>query len=340
MCFSPDGKSLLSGGMDNTVRLWDVSTGKERRQFKEPRKTLGVAVAFSPDGTLVAATGTEPPSTLSALPEPRLHKVSLWDVQADEPVRQLKASQSMISSVAFSSDGKVLAATGSSLATKADFDFRDAIVLWDVATGKELRRFPGVPANRKWEIHRQVRGVAFSPDDKTLASAESDSTVALYEVATGKLRHKLSGHHSDARAVAFTRDGALLVSTSFDGTALVWDLSGRALGVRRNAELTPKELDNLWTDLAGDDAAKAYRAVLTLAESPRQAVELLRQRVRPETASVDRLRTLRALEVLERIGTPEARQVLGTLSKGAPGAWLTGQGKASLDRLKKRDGAQ
>jgi hypothetical protein len=207
--------------------------------------------------------------------------------------------------VAFSPDGKQLASTSG---TWSEPEIVGEVKLWDVATGKELLTLPARDTKAVWSV-------CFSPDGKTLVTASRDHTIRLWEVATWQERLALPLN---------------------------------ALGA---AGLSPEQLKALWDDLADLDAAKAYRALCTLVQAAPQAVALAGERLRPVHApapqqterllgrlegtgpSGERLQALRGIEVLELIGSRDARQVLERLAKGAPEARLTQEAKASLERL-------
>ena len=102
----------------------------------------------------------------------------------------------------------------------------------------------------------------------------------LIELATGGERCRLAGHRGSVVSLAFAPDGRTLASGSMDNTALVWDVTGR-LGAK---PCTPAELEGLWADLSGKDAARAYRALGRLALSPDVALPRLRACLRPAAA--------------------------------------------------------
>src|SRR5262249_15629462 len=149
----------------------------------------------------------------------------------------------------FSEDGRVLTSVVPA----------GAIYRWDATTGKELLR------HEKLNVG-SCAGV--SPDGKVLAlgGGYHADTVYLREVASGKELAQLRGHQRQLGVVslAFSPDGKTLATGSRDTTILIWDLSGPAKQAvaavhppGKVEQLSPKELESLWTDLADADAAKA-----------------------------------------------------------------------------------
>src|SRR3954453_340268 len=120
VAFSPDSKTLASASYDGTLKLWDMSTGKERATLGKYRGCLG-CVAFSPDGKTLASGAIGSPAYF-----PDLKNVKLWDVATGKVRTTLKGNTFHVHSVAFSPDGKTLASASDDKTIK----------LWDVATGK------------------------------------------------------------------------------------------------------------------------------------------------------------------------------------------------------------
>jgi WD40 repeat protein len=190
--YSPDGKTLASGSVDNTVKLWDVVTGKELKTLNGHQNWVW-SVSFSPDGKTLASGSAD-------------NTVKLWDVGTEKELKTLKGHQGTVRSVSFSPDGKTLASASDDSMVK----------LWDVVTGKELKTLKGHQG--------EVRSVSYSPDGKTLASASADKTVKLWDVGTGKELKTLKGHQDKVYGVSYSPDGKILASASVDKTVKLWDV--------------------------------------------------------------------------------------------------------------------
>jgi WD40 repeat protein len=186
VAFSPDGKRLASRGNDAVIRLWDVNTGKPVRVFDG--FWGGESVAFSPDGTMLAAPDISGQESV----------VRLLDV-ATGAERRLEGMPPGVmagrAQVALSPDGKVVAVTGPDC----------AIWLWDFATGRQIGRLDG---HTHWNVPR----LAFAPDGKVLASSGQDGTVRLWDVAARKALHVLRPEGDRVNAIVFARDGKTLFS--------------------------------------------------------------------------------------------------------------------------------
>jgi len=369
--FAPDGKTLASGSYDQTIRYWDVQTGNELRKLGGQQRGF-TTIAFSPDGRFLASGCGE-------------NLVCLWEVSSGKEYRRLQGHAGAVVGVAFSPDGRLLATSSEDRSVR----------IWEVRSGKECRLLSGHSAG--------VWAVAFSPDGRLLATAGRDTTVRLWEVISGKPVRQAQGHKQGIPALAFAPDGKSMASGSHDASGVIWDLAGvNRSPDGRPVSFSPKELAELWTNLADGGAVKARDAIWQLAAAPQQAVSLVESHLRPvppvdpqhlqqliedlddnqflarqhaseeleklgevagpileqtlrrptnlevqqrverlleklsgPVSSPETLRAARAVEVLEKVATPEARKLLGALAKGASGAQLTEEAKAALARLGK-----
>jgi WD40 repeat protein len=202
VAFSPDGRTLASGSLDETIKLWDTPSGQLLHTLQDHSDTV-LSVAFSPDGTLASGSGEG--------------TIKLWDAASGQLMRTLEVGPYSVFSVAFSPDGRTLA-SGSS--TNASGSGGNTIKLWDAASGQLLRTLQSTSP---------VGSLAFSPDGRTLASGSADKTIKLWDAASGQLLLTLTGHSDSVDSVAFSPDGRTLASGSNDMTIKLWDAASGQL---------------------------------------------------------------------------------------------------------------
>jgi WD40 repeat protein len=198
--FSPDGQTLYTASYDGSVIAWDVG-GRHRlgQPFRYTSRGGGGASAVSPDGLLFAVS-------------PGPDRVTLWRSRTLAPLSPpLRGPAGDVNGLAFSPDGKLVAAAGSA-----------KTVLWDATTKKIVRVLPA-------GSHGASK-VVFSPDGLTVAIGRSDGIDALVDLRTGKETAELATAGS-ADSVDYSPDGRLLASARLTGTTTVWDVARRSSAV-------------------------------------------------------------------------------------------------------------
>jgi WD40 repeat protein len=292
-------------------------------------------LAFSPDGRFLASVHANFGRRKKDDPKSTGSNLILWELATAAEVLSLPLAGQY--RVAFSADGRLLVLT----------DALQEILVWDLAQHRELRRFKGFDS--------EVTSLAFAPNRRQIVSGLADSTFLIWDVGTpampetGKLGAKemakswddLAGNDapqafrarwtlasaSDATLALFrTRLKPAQPADSGRLQKLVEDLDSQQFAVRNAAN---KELEGL-----GDLAADALRQVVEKTSSLelRRRAQSLLEKLRGPITSSEALRALRAVAVLEDMATLDAQQHLKLLSRGAPGARLTEEAQAALQR--------
>lgn len=192
----------LAAALDNeSVKMWNLKTG-ENNLFLFSQRGNTSAVAWSPDGSKLAALNGSSPMVCSAM---------TGDILAI-----YSSNTSAVLALAWSPDGKWI----------ADGCVDGNVRVWDATTGRTQVVYSGHTA--------EVNAVAWSPDSRQIASGSSDGTVQLWDVATGKRLFTWKGHAGSVNTVAWqpgtsllSRNGARIASGGVDATVQVWTVSGK-----------------------------------------------------------------------------------------------------------------
>jgi RNA polymerase sigma factor (sigma-70 family) len=346
VAFTPDSRNLIVFRDTRTIEVWDVSNGAKIRQLLPPatmpdrgnlRWRGRDAVALSPDGRLVAYVKDN-------------FSPALFELATGKPVPGEPTPANGVDVVAFSPDGRTLAWSG-----------RDdpVIHLMEVITGKERQRLVG--------HHGPISSLflssslTFSADGRRLISGSEDTTALVWDLI-GKLAAGESWGKSLSPAELDTAWSALAGDDGVAAYRAIHRLAAApaqaipflAIHLHVTPPVNEMQIAQWIADLDSDDFKKRARAVSELEkqeegvaepyrkvlegkpslEVKRRVSELLEKHERAWVSpNPERLRVLRALEVLELAGTAETRGVLETLARGTPASGLTIQAKAALKRL-------
>lgn len=253
LAFNPAGDRLVSGGVDQTVRLWNVGAGRPIGDPMAGHHDTVWGVAFSPDGhTVISGAGIDDKS------------IRIWNADTPQPVsRPVVGNGERFTGAAFSPDGGAVVSGGSD----------HAVRMWDTDTGQPLgdpALLPGVvnatafsPAGDRvgggsadgtvgiWPVVHTPDGspglgtqpallhtdgaavlaVAFSARGDRLAAATADGSVWVWDADTLELiRHWPNAHRGVVFTVAFSPDGDQIASGGVDGQLRIWDVDGEAPG--------------------------------------------------------------------------------------------------------------
>jgi WD40 repeat protein/tRNA A-37 threonylcarbamoyl transferase component Bud32 len=233
VAMSPNGKVMASSSLDDTVKVWKLSTGELVRTLNGHSRAVN-AIAIRPDGEFIASGSDD-------------YTIRLWKISTGEVVHTLKGHSRDVNALVISPDGRILASGGEdrtirlwqlpngaplrtlfgvagmikaiAAAPNGQFlvsgGFDNKIKIWSLKTGEQMQG---------WTAHRNsIHAIAISPDSQTLASGSKDKTINIWDLKSGKLVKTLEGHSRDVNTLAFTPDGKTLVSGSSDATIRVWD---------------------------------------------------------------------------------------------------------------------
>jgi RNA polymerase sigma factor (sigma-70 family) len=343
--FTPDGRMLVVWySADNMIYLWDLATGRKICEYafidsEDPARPNPVVgghpvyfAAASPDGRLIAFGSQK-------------RFLEVRDLASGTVLYRRTNLPDGVCPMAFTPDSRMLAWSGW---------WNDPTVhLVEIATGKDRRRFAGHTG--------RVLSLSFSADGTMLISGSGDTTALVWDL-TGKLAagdewgKPLSakdieaawqdlaaddaGRSFDAirRLSAAPREPVAFLRRQLQPAAVVDARRIARLIAELDAdEFATREKASRELEALGERAADACRKALAgapSAEARRRLEELFAQIThQTDQPSPERLRMLRALEILERAGTADARSVLEVLARGAPGARLTEEAKAALYRL-------
>lgn len=335
LAFSPSDKILASAGGEGTVRLWDLTTRKELRHWNTSAPIPWARLVFSADDRLLITPGAP---------------IGVWEVATGRLFRHFATSDTC-TAIALSTSGRFLA--GADLATVPRTDGYDdyvaRVTVWEMVSGEAIRSFE---SKDDW-----ISSLEFSPDGRVLAAGMADSTIRLWGLADdhpslAKLKPQDLNRHWDAlrgaapqaaqagwalsaapaRAIPFLRERLQPMQPADPKKIEQWlaELKSEQFSVRDKAAAALAEL--------GELAEKPLRraiSVPTVADF-RGRVERLLNRLTGPVTDPERLRMVRAVAVLENIGTPEAGNLLKTLESGAPEAILTREARASRLRHDER----
>lgn len=237
-----DRRRFVSAGADNTLRLWDLSTGAELQIFTGHSAFVN-AIALSPDentfysgsanGSIFAWNATTgeklgefaghegPVNTLDRNPDGKLlvsgagdGTIKVWDAQTRDLVNSLDGHNGAVNTLVITDDGQQVISGG------ADRSIR----IWDLQTGEQVNVLEGHDS--------YINAIAVSPDGRFLFSASADQTLRRWDVSTGEVLETLEGHTSYVNVLEMSRNGQTLSSGSADETIREWDVkSGKLLNV-------------------------------------------------------------------------------------------------------------
>jgi WD40 repeat protein len=315
--FSPDGTTLASESWDHVLRLSETLSGKELAKWKGPDGAVE-CLAFSPCGRLLVSTDSD-------------RKIRVWEVATRQERLTLPGNHGSNGFVAFSPDGRLLAAGGSDKTVR----------VYDAVAMEEIHRFKGHDGS--------ITAVAFFPNGDSLASGSQDSTVLVWDVRavvpkpqakrTELKKAELDFYwqelaqgrgpdaHRAIRSLVAGGDQSItyLQKVLPPASAAEYEKLSQRLRDLNSDRFPVRERAIKELEILADEAVPGLQALRRNppSEEVRRRVTVLLKKLEGIPPSPKTMRALRAVEVLEKIATREARRHLDALSRGVPEAPLT-----------------
>jgi WD40 repeat protein len=355
--FSPDGE-LMAGYVSTdkpvesdspVVIVEEVATGHQVVTLPQPDNGHDGVPVFAPDGRMLATSTARFRRGRDNAYYVDRHAIHLWELLTGKERLTITNNdpglQFQYTHLAFAPDGRTLATA------RQDHTLQ----LWEVATGRELLHRAG------YDVDLAGHAFAFAPDARTLATGHADSTILIWDLAPETWqRERRSGPLAVQELMAAWAD--LASPDARKAHAAIWKLAAvpqQAVPLLRErlhpASAVPADrLGELLNDLNSSQSRQREAALKQLTDLEEQAEPALqdalngnpsaeqRQRIEPlltgprVVRSPEKLRAVRAIQVLEQCNSAEAKQVLTTLAGGPAEARLTQEANATLERLGKR----
>ncbi len=240
--FSPNGQTLASTSADGTVKLWNLSDGSV--QTLEGHQGQVNAVAFSPDGETLVSAGAD--GTLKH-----------WQIDDGALLETLRGHGGTVLKVRFSPSGQTLISAGTDKSIRI-WQIRPPVLdtagAMSASFSPDSQTFAVANWNGEVQLWRRDRDalglllktlegegmpslvVQFSPDGRTVAAADAEQNIRVWEVASGRVTQTLSGHDAVITSLRFSPDGQMLASGSDDRTVRLWNVTSGALVQTLNHE--------------------------------------------------------------------------------------------------------
>ena len=187
--YSPDGRYIVSASWDNTIKIWESSTGNLVRTLEGHTNWVNSA-SYSPEGRYIVSASDD-------------KTIKIWESSTANLVRTMEGHTSYVNSASYSPDGRYIVSAGDK-----------TIKIWESSTGNLVRTMGHMDYQTS---------ASYSPDGRYIVSASSDKTIKIWESGTGNLVRTMEGHTDYVNSASYSPDGRYIVSASNDNTIRIWE---------------------------------------------------------------------------------------------------------------------